>query len=197
MGEASTAPGARPAWKETVMDKTDLDETLSTAQELRGVLDDLDGRSRSFGSALTTALKGAIVDGDSLGVALEGIAARFSSIALDVGLQPLQASLGTMFSGLTQSLSGALAFANGGVVNGPTYFPMAGGLGLMGEAGGEAIMPLKRGSDGRLGVAGDSGGGSTQIVFNVQAQDAASFRRSESQINAMLTRAVGRGRRGV
>lgn len=45
------------------------------------------------------------------------------------------------------------AFVQGGVVNQPTYFPMAGGkMGLMGEAGAEAIMPLKRGSDGKLGV---------------------------------------------
>lgn len=46
-----------------------------------------------------------------------------------------------------------LAFAAGGIVNGPTIFPMAGGMGLMGEAGPEAIMPLKRLSDGKLGVA--------------------------------------------
>lgn len=45
------------------------------------------------------------------------------------------------------------AFANGGVVSGPTTFPMRGNrMGLMGEAGPEAIMPLKRGPDGRLGV---------------------------------------------
>lgn len=47
-----------------------------------------------------------------------------------------------------------LAFAAGGIVSGPTIFPMAnGGAGLMGEAGPEAIMPLKRLSDGKLGVA--------------------------------------------
>ena len=44
-------------------------------------------------------------------------------------------------------------YAKGGVVAGPTVFPMAGGdMGLMGEAGPEAIMPLKRGADGKLGV---------------------------------------------
>ena len=44
-------------------------------------------------------------------------------------------------------------YAKGGVVGGPTVFPMAGGdVGLMGEAGPEAIMPLKRGPGGRLGV---------------------------------------------
>ena len=45
------------------------------------------------------------------------------------------------------------AFANGGVVSQPTYFPMAGGsMGLMGEAGAEAIMPLRRAANGDLGV---------------------------------------------
>jgi lambda family phage tail tape measure protein len=46
------------------------------------------------------------------------------------------------------------------IITRPTLFPMANGAGLAGEAGPEAIMPLKRGSDGRLGVAGGSGGGS-------------------------------------
>jgi lambda family phage tail tape measure protein len=46
-------------------------------------------------------------------------------------------------------------------------FPFAKGIGLMGEAGPEAIMPLKRGADGKLGVAG--GGGGTSVVVNVDA----------------------------
>lgn len=50
-----------------------------------------------------------------------------------------------------------MAFANGGVVDSPTLFPMANGAGLMGEAGPEAIMPLKRGKDGKLGVAAEGG----------------------------------------
>jgi len=49
--------------------------------------------------------------------------------------------------------SGVTAFANGGVVSSPTMFGMSGGgAGLMGEAGPEAIMPLRRGSNGELGV---------------------------------------------
>src|SRR5690606_36071509 len=44
------------------------------------------------------------------------------------------------------------AFAKGGVVTRPTVFPFAEGIGLMGEAGPEAIMPLHRGPDGSLGV---------------------------------------------
>jgi lambda family phage tail tape measure protein len=50
------------------------------------------------------------------------------------------------------------AFARGGVVDRPTLFPFARGIGLMGEAGPEAILPLRRGRGGRLGVetAGDA-----------------------------------------
>lgn len=44
------------------------------------------------------------------------------------------------------------AFADGGVVDGPTMFKHSDGMGVMGEAGPEAIMPLERGSDGKLGV---------------------------------------------
>ena len=59
-------------------------------------------------------------------------------------------------------------YAYGGVVNRPTLFPMANGMGLMGEAGAEAILPLRRGSNGKLGVQA-SGGGVGNIVVNVDA----------------------------
>ena len=55
----------------------------------------------------------------------------------------------------------------GGIVNKPTLFPMANGMGLMGEAGPEAVMPLRRGSNGKLGV--QSSGGVGNIVVNVDA----------------------------
>jgi tape measure domain-containing protein len=64
--------------------------------------------------------------------------------------------------------NGIQAFARGGIVNGPTLFPFAKGIGLMGEAGPEAIMPLRRGRDGNLGVM-SSGGGTTNVVVNVDA----------------------------
>lgn len=58
------------------------------------------------------------------------------------------------------------AFEDGGVVNSPTLFPMANGTGLMGEAGPEAVMPLKRGADGKLGVASSGGQGSKVVNIN-------------------------------
>ena len=59
-------------------------------------------------------------------------------------------------------------YAMGGIVNKPTLFPMANGAGLMGEAGPEAIMPLRRGRDGKLGVQA-SGSGVGNITVNVDA----------------------------
>lgn len=56
-------------------------------------------------------------------------------------------------------------FARGGVVNQPTIFPMANGAGLMGEAGPEAVMPLRRLGNGDLGVQTAGGGAPTiQII---------------------------------
>lgn len=57
-----------------------------------------------------------------------------------------------------------IPFAKGGIVSSPTIFPMAKGAGLMGEAGPEAIMPLSRGADGKLGV---SGGGVNVTINNL------------------------------
>lgn len=54
-------------------------------------------------------------------------------------------------------------FKMGDIIAQPMIFPMANGMGLAGEAGPEAIMPLKRGTDGRLGVAGGGGGGGQTI----------------------------------
>jgi lambda family phage tail tape measure protein len=64
--------------------------------------------------------------------------------------------------------NGIQKFAMGGVVNRPTIFPFANGTGLMGEAGPEAIMPLQRAANGKLGVIA-SGGGTTNVVVNVDA----------------------------
>ena len=69
--------------------------------------------------------------------------------------------------GVISNGSQVQAYANGGVVGGPTTFAMSGGkTGLMGEAGPEAIMPLKRGANGKLGVQVE-GGGATTIVQNI------------------------------
>ncbi len=98
----------------------------------------------------------------------------------------------------TGGLGSILPFASGGVIGAPTYFPLSsGGLGLAGEAGPEAIMPLTRGSDGRLGIAMGGAGPRASIIVQIAAPDAASFRRSEAYITGQIARAVARGQRGL
>ena len=84
--------------------------------------------------------------------------------------------------------NGIQPFAMGGIVSRPTLFPFAKGTGLMGEAGPEAIMPLRRGKDGRLGVAGGGGGGSTTINVSVDAKG--SSVQGDGSQGAALARAI-------
>lgn len=170
-------------------------------------LADLGKLSESFGAQMAGALKGAVVSGREFDDVLRRIGLNLAGLALKQGLQPLQSLAGSLFSGLVGGLAGILPFAKGGVpghvvpfagggvVAAPTYFPLGGNLGLMGEAGSEAILPLRRGADGSLGVAAAGGAAPVNVVFNVTAQDAASFRKSEAQITGMLARAVSRGTR--
>ena len=59
------------------------------------------------------------------------------------------------------------AYAMGGIVNHPTLFRHARGLGLMGEAGPEAIMPLRRMGNGALGIQSAGGSAPAQVTVHV------------------------------
>lgn len=160
--------------------------------------------SRSLGSSLRTALDRAVFGGAKLGDVMRGLLGDIAGRSLNAALRPVQNALG---AGLAGSLAGAFGFAQGGafsagrvrafgrggVVDGPTLFPMRGGTGLMGEAGPEAIMPLTRGPDGRLGVRAQGRGEAPVITVNISTPDIESFRRSRGQVSAQLARAVARG----
>ncbi len=168
---------------------------------LRSALSDASRMSGKFANDLTRAFTDAAVKGRDLSDVLKQLAVSLSKHTLEAALSPISSAFGSM---LTQLIGGGLApslplpFARGGVIASPMTFPLGGNrMGLAGEAGPEAILPLARGRDGRLGVRAESGGGGVNITFNVTAQDAASFRRSEGQIAAMLSRVVGRGARNL
>ncbi len=111
------------------------------------------------------------------------------------GVESFIQGVGAFEQGGAFSQGRVMPFARGGVVSGPVTFPMRGGVGLMGEAGPEAILPLARGADGKLGVRNEAGGRPVNVVMNIQTPDAEGFRRSQSQIAAQMSRALARGQR--
>ncbi len=166
--------------------------------------------TRSVGGSLRGAFDALVFDGAKLGDVLRNLSLSISNSALDSVLDPVASHFGNLLGGGLESLikgilpfeNGAAfsggrvtAFANGGIVNSATTFPMRGGTGLMGEAGPEAIMPLARGADGKLGVRG--GGGSVTVNMNISTPDAASFQRSRTQVAAGIQRALQRGGRNL
>ena len=166
--------------------------------------------TKNFGTVFTSSISQAIIKGKSFEDTLRSIGSRLAKVALNSALKPIENAvsnvLGSIIAGSTSAPafakgggfgpSGPVPFAKGGVVASPSYFNFNGGTGVMGEAGAEAILPLARGPDGKLGVAtGEGKSPPVNIVFNVNATDSASFRRSESQLSAMLARAVARGNR--
>ncbi|UQT02595.1 tail tape measure protein [Serratia phage vB_SmaM-ChibiTotoro] len=118
------------------------------------------------------------------------ILSEFTKIATNKAITGLLSSFGGGgggggFGGLFSSFTSFFANADGGaygggnlsafsgqVVSQPTAFTFgnkfANGAGLMGEAGPEAIMPLQRGPNGKLGVAAVGGGGSGSIMVNTE-----------------------------
>lgn len=164
---------------------------------------------RQFSTVLTTAFEGIAIKGKSVGDVLKSMALGLSNLVLKAAMKPLEQGFGSLLSGLFSGGFGfaqgaafqqglPVPFAKGGVIQSPVTFPLgAGRMGLAGERGAEAIMPLARGPDGRLGVVAAGHGGGVNVVFNVTATDADSFRRSETQVAAMLARAVALGQRNL
>jgi phage-related minor tail protein len=177
---------------------------------------DLSKGANSFARAMTQAFSTSLTGGKQFDDVLKSLALRLSSLSVNLALKPvtngIAGGLNSIFSGLfggggsggspAPDLAAAMGaikpFAAGGVIGAPTYFPLSsGGLGLAGEAGPEAIMPLARGSDGRLGVAGGGGGASTNVTIQIATPDADSFRRSEAYLTGQIARAVSRGQRSL
>lgn len=164
----------------------------------------------SLGGGLRKAFDGLVFDGMRLSDALRQVAKSMVDQVYSAAMRPVQNAVGgTLAQGLNNAMSGVVPFANGGaftqgrvmpfaqggIVSGPVNFPMRGGRGLMGEAGPEAIMPLTRGADGKLGVQAAGGGRAVNVVINVSTPDVQGFQRSQSQIAAQMARALGRGER--
>lgn len=184
-------------------------EIRADTSGFRRELEAANSYGQSFARSLTSAFTGIAIKGRSVTDTFRGLALQLSQLALKAAFKPIEnafaSTISGLFAGVTPFASGGVVrntlpvpFAKGGVVSQPATFPLAGGrIGLMGERGAEAIMPLARGPDGRLGVRADGGGGGISVTLNVSTPDAESFRRSETQIASMLTRVVAQGQRNL
>jgi phage-related minor tail protein len=182
-------------------------------RRMRGTLaetgKDVQTLERGLSRGLRRALDAAVLDGASFSDVLGIVGKSVVNTAYSAAVRPvtdhfggmLAQGVGSLFQGIMPFAKGGafaqgrvMPFADGGVVRGPVGFPMRGGMGLMGEAGPEAIMPLSRGPDGKLGVRAEGGRG-VSVVMNITTRDAESFRRSHSQIAAQMGRVLSRGQR--
>ncbi|WP_099823886.1 phage tail tape measure protein [Oceaniglobus indicus] len=166
--------------------------------------------SGGISRGLKRAFDGLIFDGLKLSDALKDVATSMVDAAYGAAVRPVAGHFGgllaegveSLVNGLLPFKDGAsftqgrvMPFAKGGVVSSPVTFPMRGGTGLMGEAGPEAIMPLSRGADGRLGVRAAGNAAPINVVMNITTPDVQGFQRSQSQIAARMGRALGQGQR--
>lgn len=135
-----------------------LGDTISNT--LQGNFDDIEAAWKNMllsmlSQAIAADLSGRLFGDKSRGGTNGGLFAAFTSF------------LGFANGGAFGAGGNVMAFADGGVLTRATPFGMSGGrMGVAGEAGPEAVLPLKRGADGKLGVAGGGGGG---VVINVAA----------------------------
>lgn len=186
---------------------------LSDMRAMDSLTQSLSRSSESFGKSIVSAFSRGVIEGKRFEDTLRSIGRSMTSSLLKSALKPLQSGISELLGSGVKSLAGLLGgglggiggasvpvapFAEGGIVASPSYFPTGRGLGLMGESGAEAILPLSRGPDGRLGVR--AGGGTARplsVTVQVATPDAESFRRSEAQVSAAIARAVARGSRAL
>ncbi|KKN70970.1 hypothetical protein LCGC14_0425720 [marine sediment metagenome] len=155
----------------------------------------------SMATDLLGSILGGVVGGIG-GLIGGGISGAIGGGTLGTGAGGAGLFGGTMLAanGLVFNNASVTPFARGGILDGPTIFPMAnGGLALGGEAGHEALMPLKRDSSGRLGVSSSGDGGESNKtlikIINVmdqsQVQEYLGTGDGERQIVNIMRRNAG------
>ncbi len=191
-----------------VLDQSILSGSASNAelQSTQTLLEQINLSGTRVANTLSKGFGAAIVSGKSFNETLSSIGQSLARLALQDSVKMATQTLTHQLAGLFANVYGETTssapqinrHADGGIIASPTYFANGGSIGLMGERGAEAIMPLARGSDGRLGVIAQSGNPRPgAVTINISATDVDSFRRSEAQVTAALARAVARGQRFI
>ncbi|WP_284374448.1 phage tail tape measure protein, partial [Algimonas porphyrae] len=109
--------------------QNELDDVGAEFERIKTLADDV-------GRTITNGFADAIGKGKSLKSVLHDIAKSFADIALKAALKPVGGMISNLvqgiFAGANPGLPNVQAFAKGGVINRPTFFPISGGIGLAG-----------------------------------------------------------------
>lgn len=185
----------------------ELDKMGSTIDEIST---DVSALAGGFSRGLKGAIDGLVYGTTSLSDTLRNLRQAMIDTVYDASVTPvtdhagglLAEAVGGLMNSLLPNANGnafsqgrVMPFARGGIVSGPVTFGMRGGTGLMGEAGPEAILPLTRGPNGKLGVESGGGGRAVNVTMNITTPDVEGFRRSKGQIAAQVSRAISRANR--
>lgn len=180
------------------------DATNSFFSDMREGLREGQSLWESFGNAVTNVLDKILDKIMNIGVdylfdALGGMGTKGGKTSFSWG--NIASSIGGFFGGSTSASTPAPAAKGGAFTNGvyssPTLFKFANGgqFGVMGEAGPEAVMPLRRGSDGSLGVDAEGIGGNNvvvNVINNSNAQASVNQRetRQGTEIDVLIDQTV-------
>lgn len=185
-----TQPSTDPETPKEKQDKvtTAVEETTKATVELNKATDKykitLDQIKDTLADQMTSAIEGLIDGTQSLSQSLSGLLRTFASMFLRSGVGSLVSQIFPSAKGNVFAQNGIVPYAKGGYIGRPT-------LSLMGEAGPEAVLPLRRGRGGRLGVE-TSGGSVGNVTVNVDASGSAveGDTRQAAQLGKMLGAAV-------
>ena len=160
--------------------RAQMSSLYSSMGGLSGIL-----KMAGFGGGKATSPYSLSSGGSSTGIKMPGFSAD-SPISYSLGPN----ALGNAFNGSLSKFAQGGSFTNS-IVNSPTLFKFAKGTGLMGEAGPEAIMPLKRDSNGTLGIRGGGGGTTAVVVNNYGSSPATTKETVDSKGNRKIEVVIG------
>jgi len=165
-----------------------LDALTSSQMRYNLALEGSDRFGRQFGRTLTNAFVGLAVHGKGLSDVLSGLALSISKIALNAAFKPLETAFGTAL----QSLVSSSSIVSGNAPAASTSFSQSGSI--FSNGGFSSLIASSQGAASPVANVAANG---ANIVFNVTTSDAASFQQSQTQIAAVLARALAQGQRNL
>lgn len=177
---------AERAFNAGLIDQDKLDAISAGLFDVNADLKQTKSIGEEIGLTFTSAFEDAVVGGKKFSEILRALDQDIARLILrktvtepfaDSASKAIKGSdFGSFFDGLFKTsnadggvyASPSLSAYSGSIVSRPTYFRFARGaaIGEMGEAGPEAILPLQRGRNGKLGVAASGAGAGISIVVN-------------------------------